>query len=171
VNVAVEMGKVRFGVEAVGGGAIPLEEGRYLPGPSGEKLDIQPVSVGNPHCVTFRDALSPDDLIRLGPFLTTHAAFPKGINVQLARVVGDGAVEILIWERGVGRTASSGTSACAVAAACVERGLLPPGKVRVGMEGGDFFVTVSPEGGVRLEGPVRPVMEGELTPEFQKTLL
>lgn len=171
VNVAVEMGRARFGVEAVGGGHFPLAEGRFLPDESGEMLDIQPVSVGNPHCVTFRDTLSQEDLVRLGPFLTAHPAFPKGINVQLARVAGKGAVEILIWERGVGRTASSGTSACAVAAACVERGLLSPGKIRVGMEGGDFFVTVSPESEVRLEGPVRPVMEGELTPEFQKTLL
>jgi len=171
VNVSVEMGRARFGMEAVRGESGDLDDGRYLAGPDGESLDVQPVSVGNPHCVTFRDALSQDDLIRLGPYLTGHAVFPRGINVQLARVAGPGAVEILIWERGVGRTTSSGTSACAVAAACVRRGLLEPGRIRVGMEGGDFWVTVAPEGEVRLEGPIRPVMEGELTPEFQKSLL
>jgi diaminopimelate epimerase len=171
VNVAVEMGLARFGMEAVGGKPDALGgSGRTLPGPDGEELDVQPVSIGNPHCVAFRGELAEEDLLRLGPFLTAHPVFPRGINVQLARVVGDGAVEILIWERGVGRTSSSGTSACAVAAACVRRGLLAPGKIRVGMEGGDFFVTVSPERAVRLEGPVRPVMEGELTPEFQKSL-
>ncbi|MGW8266398.1 MAG: diaminopimelate epimerase [Longimicrobiales bacterium] len=170
VNVAVEMGLARFGMEAVGGGADALGGGRFLPGPAGEDLDIQPVAVGNPHCVVFRGELRQDDLVRLGPFLTGHPVFPNGINVQFAQVVGEGAVEILIWERGVGRTSSSGTSACAVAAACVERGQLSPGKIRVGMEGGDFFVTVSLDGAVRLEGPVRPVLEGELTPEFQKSL-
>ena len=117
INVAVEMGKVRFGLEVVGGEEGGLEEGRFLSGPDGGKLDIQPVSVGNPHCVTFRESLSEDDLSRLGPFLTGHPAFPQGTNVQLARVVDEGRVEILIWERGVGRTSSSGTSACAVAAA------------------------------------------------------
>jgi diaminopimelate epimerase len=171
VNVAVEMGRVGFGMAAVGGDPGALEAGRYLVGPSGERLDVQPVSVGNPHCVNIREDISEEDLFRLGPYLTGHAVFPRGINVQLARVTGKGAVEMLIWERGVGRTSSSGTSACAVAAACVERGLLKPGKIRVGMEGGDFFVTVSEGRTVRLEGPVRPVMEGELTPEFQKSLL
>jgi len=170
VEVAVDMGRTRFGLEAVGGEEGGLEDGRFLPGPQRERFDVQPVSVGNPHCVTFREKLSEEDLLRLGPFLTAHPAFPDGINVQLAQVLGAGEVEILIWERGVGRTSSSGTSACAVAAACVERGFLSPGKIRVGMEGGDFFVTVSEDMTVRLEGPVRPVMEGELTPEFQKSL-
>jgi diaminopimelate epimerase len=179
INVAVEMGEVRFGLRAVGGeegdsaggSAGGLDEGRFLQGPDGEMLDLQPVSVGNPHCVCFRDSLSERDLNRLGPFLTGHPVFPQGANVQLARVVEAGKVEMLIWERGVGRTSSSGTSACAVAAACVERGKTPPGKIQLQMEGGDFFVTVSEEMTVRLEGPVQPIMEGELTPEIQKALL
>lgn len=171
VEVAVEMGHTGYGMAAVGGDPDLLPEGRYLPGPDGDTLDIQPVSVGNPHCVAFREVLSEGDLLELGPFLTSHPLFPNGVNVQLATPVGDGAVKILIWERGVGRTASSGTSACAVASACVKRGMLDPGKIRVEMEGGDFFVTVAESGSVRLEGPVRPVMEGELTVEFQKSLL
>ena len=48
---------------------------------------------------------------------------------------------------------------------------MPPGKIQLQMEGGDFFVTVSEERTVRLEGPVQPIMEGELTPEIQKALL
>ena len=171
INVAVEMGKVSFGLEAVGGEEGGLEEGRFLKGPDGEMLDLQPVSVGNPHCVCFRDSLSEGDLNQLGPFLTGHPVFPQGANVQLARVVEEGKVEMLIWERGVGRTSSSGTSSCAVAAACVERGKMPPGKIQLQMEGGDFFVTVSEERTVRLEGPVQPIMDGELTPEIQKVLL
>jgi diaminopimelate epimerase len=170
VNVAVDMGRVRFGVGVVGGEEGGLDEGRFLFGPDGERLDVQPVSVGNPHCVALRGELLEEDLLALGPFLTAHPVFPRGINVQLARVKNEGEVEILIWERGVGRTSSSGTSACAAAAACVERGLTPPGRIRVVMEGGDFFVTVSEEASVVLEGPVWPVMEGELTPEFQKAL-
>jgi len=111
INVAVEMGKVSYGLEAVGGKVGGLAEGRFLPGPDGETLDLQTVSVGNPHCVCFLDSLSEDDLLRLGPFLTAHPIFPQGANVQLAKVVGEGKVEMLIWERGVGRTSSSGTSA------------------------------------------------------------
>lgn len=171
INVAVEMGSAGFGLQAVGGEEGGLKGGRFLPAPRGETLDIQPVSVGNPHCVAFRDSLSEEDLLYLGPFLTAHPVFPRGANVQLARVLEEGRVEILIWERGVGRTTSSGTSACAVAAACVHRGFMAPGKIRVQMEGGDFFVTVPEDGAVRLEGPVQPVMDGEMTPELQKALL
>ncbi len=171
VDVAVDMGSVRFGMEAVGGAKEALDEGRFLPGPHGEALDLQPVSVGNPHCVALRESLSQEDLGMLGPFLTGHKVFPRGVNVQLAHPRGEDRVEILIWERGVGRTTSSGTSACAAASACVRRGVLPPGRIQVVMEGGDFFVTVSEDWTVRLQGPVHPVLEGELSPEFQKTLL
>lgn len=171
INVAVDMGAAGFGLGSVGGEEGDLEDGRLLPGPLGKPVDIQPVSVGNPHCVAFRDSLSEEDLLNLGPFLTGHAVFPQGTNVQLARVLEEGKVEILIWERGVGRTTSSGTSACAVAAACVHRGYMAPGKIQVRMEGGDFFVTVSEDESVRLEGPVQPVMDGEMTPELQKALL
>jgi len=171
VDVAVNMGIAGFGLDAVGGKTGGLQEQRYLRGPGGEKLDVQPVSIGNPHCVVFLPDLSEDQLLDLGPFLTSHPVFPQGTNVQLARVLGEGRVEILIWERGVGRTTSSGTSACAVAAACVYRGLMTPGAIEIRMEGGVFTVKVSEDRTVRLEGPVQPVMEGELTPELQKVLL
>lgn len=170
LNIAVEMGVARFGVEAVGG--VPtafLGEGT-LNGPDGEALDMRLVSIGNPHCVVFRRSLREEDLVGLGPFLTSNPAFPRGINVQLAHPRGDREVEILIWERGVGRTASSGTSACAVASACVQAGALQPGRIRVGMEGGEFTVTVSPGFEVRLEGPVIPIATGRLTGEMLEGL-
>jgi len=130
-------------MEAVGGVGPDSMPDLNVEGPDGSDLSVCPVSVGNPHCVVFRPRLQEEELLGLGPFLTKNPAFPKGVNVQLAEVRSSGDVQILIWERGVGRTASSGTSACAVAAAGVRKGLLQPGKIRVGMEGGDFFVTVS----------------------------
>ena len=72
------------------------------------------VDVGNPHAVVEGD---PADLPRIGPLLETHERFPQRTNVQVARRLGDGAIEARVWERGVGETASSGTSAVAVAAA------------------------------------------------------
>ena len=163
LGVAVAMGRARMGGEAVGWRPADLQEEEELEGPGGEVLDVQPVSTGNPHCVVFREVLEEADLRSLGPFLTAHPVFPRGVNVQLARVGGEGRVEILIWERGVGRTTASGTSACASAAAAVHRGLLEPGRIQVAMEGGSFHVTVSRELDLRLEGPVGPVMTGDLT--------
>jgi len=54
---------------------------------------------------------------RLGRALEHHEAFPEGTNVEFASVEAPGRVRILIWERGVGPTSSSGTGACAAAVA------------------------------------------------------
>lgn len=77
-------------------------------------LNVTRVSVGNPHAVVEGD---PGDLPRIGRLLETHPAFPERTNVQVARVDGPNAATARVWERGVGETASSGTSAVAVAAA------------------------------------------------------
>lgn len=170
LQVRVEMGEASFEPQAVGW--MPENTGAdgVLVAPGGERLDVIPVSMGNPHCVVFRETLGEMDLESLGPFLTGHPAFANGTNVQLARPEAGGRVSILIWERGVGRTSSSGTSACAAAAACVKRGLLPPGAVEVVMEGGSFIVTVSRGLDVRLEGPVQPLMRGTISSELLSEL-
>jgi diaminopimelate epimerase len=55
----------------------------------------------------------------LGRALSTHPMFPAGTNVEFVQVEAPDRIRILIWERGVGPTSSSGTgsSASAVAAA------------------------------------------------------
>src|SRR5699024_10887000 len=77
------------------------------------------LSVGNPQCVILGTLPDENRFNRLGPALSTHAMFPAGTNVEFAQVERADRVRILIWERGVGPTTSSGTgsSASAVAAA------------------------------------------------------
>jgi len=84
----------------------------------GEAIRATVLSMGNPHCVVFGD-LSDTRLRRIGQGLATHAAFPEGTNVELACLEGADCVRILIWERGVGPTASSGTGTCAAAVAAM----------------------------------------------------
>jgi len=128
---------------------------------------IQTVSVGNPHAVVFSEAPSAEALQLLGPRIATHPAFAQGTNVQLAwPVAGERAVDALVWERGVGHTLASGTSACAVAVAAVHTGRLTPGEVEVRMEGGTLRVSVSKSLEVVLRGPVQEVSTGELTDAF-----
>jgi diaminopimelate epimerase len=58
--------------------------------------------------------------------------------------VGDGEIEARVWERGVGETASSGSSAVAVAAALGLRPatvLFPGGALAVRFEGRRAFLT------------------------------
>lgn len=84
----------------------------------GEEIRATVLSMGNPHCVVFGE-LSHARLQRIGPGLGTHTAFLEGTNVELARLEGADRLRILIWERGVGPTASSGTGTCAAAVAAM----------------------------------------------------
>jgi diaminopimelate epimerase len=85
----------------------------------GETLTASVLSVGNPQCVILGPLPDEKRFRAFGPALSTHAMFPAGTNVEFAHVEARDRVRILIWERGVGPTTSSGTgsSASAVAAA------------------------------------------------------
>ena len=86
-----------------------------------EKLDAIVMRVGNPQCVVLGPATE-ERLAKYGLALATHPFFPAGTNVEFAEVVGPAAVRILIWERGVGPTESSGTGTCAAAVAAAAFG-------------------------------------------------
>ena len=88
----------------------------------GEQLSVIVLSVGNPQCIVLTDRLDETRIARIGPLLATHAAFPKGTNVELVQVEQPDRARILIWERGVGPTTASGTGACASAVAAAEYG-------------------------------------------------
>ena len=127
-----------------------LGEVRVGPEESVDGVDLVPVDVGNPHAVVIGD---PDDLPALGPRLETHSRFPNRTNVQVARVDAPGEVTARVWERGVGETSASGTSAIAVAAATHREG-----DVVVHFPGGDLHVRL--EGGrAYLRGRAAPVDE------------
>jgi diaminopimelate epimerase len=81
---------------------------------AGEQVEAGALMVGNPQCVVL-GPLDEARLARLGPALQHHPEFPEGVNVELAEVPAPGQVRILIWERGVGPTLSSGTGSCASA--------------------------------------------------------
>jgi diaminopimelate epimerase len=111
-------------------------------------IEVVPVSVGNPHAVVRGD---PGQIGRIGPLLETHSRFPDRTNVQVAHVDAPGEVTARVWERGVGETASSGTSAVAVAAATHGEGT-----VVVHFPGGDLTVRLA-AGRATLIGPVERV--------------
>jgi diaminopimelate epimerase len=111
-------------------------------------IRFTPVDVGNPHAVIVGD---PDDLPSIGPRLETHPRFPNRTNVQIARVDGPGLVTARVWERGVGETAASGTSAVAVAAATHA-----DGDVTVRFPGGELLVRLA-AGRASLVGPAAPL--------------
>jgi diaminopimelate epimerase len=124
-------------------GAVEVYERERVAG-----LDVTSVSVGNPHAVVVGD---PADLPLIGPLLETHPRFPNRTNVQVVRVDGPGEVTARVWERGVGETIASGSSAVAVAAATHAEG-----DVLVHFPGGDLRVRLH-DGRATLTGPAEPV--------------
>ena len=130
------------------------------------------VSVGNPHCVLFRDRgerWTAEEARSLGPLLERHRIFPRRCNVQFAVPTGPHSLFIRIWERGAGETQASGTSACAVACAAVRLALVSS-QVKIDAPGGSLQAAVTDDFDVTLTGPVAEVARGRLSLPFLRML-
>ena len=89
---------------------------------AGEPLQLAALSLGNPHCVVIGPLPDQTRFQRLGAALARHEMFPEGTNVEFVDVEAPDRVRILIWERGVGPTSSSGTGSCAALVAAAAYG-------------------------------------------------
>jgi diaminopimelate epimerase len=130
----------------------------------GRVIRFARISAGNPHAITF-EHYGPSEIDVIGPAVATHSSFPEGTNVEFARLLDDGSIDLAVWERGVGRTLACGTGASAtVGAACLSRQRsfdefvevrLPGGPLRIRVRKGTLAAT--------MRGPARLVFEGEVT--------
>jgi diaminopimelate epimerase len=126
---------------------------------NGEAYKVTCLSVGNPHCVTFVDAVDDFPVQRVGPKIENHRLFPKRTNVEFAQILSENKVKVRVWERGCGETLACGTGACAtVVAGNLLRKL--GSKVRVHLLGGDLEVEYAER--LFLNGPAEKVFEGTL---------
>lgn len=135
----------------------------------GAELEVTQVSLGNPHCVVIVPDLARIDAHTLGPRIERHPAFPARTNVQFAQAVSRRELRALIWERGAGYTLASGSSACAVAAACHRAGLSDR-EVTVTMPGGSLAIALGADWTVRMRGPVEEISSGDLSPELLRLI-
>ncbi len=174
------LGQPAFGPSAVG--AEPMDEGRLgfshvsaLAAINPQWTHSQFVRVGNPHCVTLVEHAGalPDNqsMHQRGLFESLQAiAFAPphgrghpcvaGVNLQWAARASGNRVIARVFERGEGPTASSGTSASAVACAAWRAGWIEAGEVAVVMPGGTAPVRLQTKGeillSVSLFGTARP---------------
>ena len=165
-HVTVEMGRATFRADEIpvntaNKGEV-VEEHLVL---SQGKFHFTAVSVGNPHCVIFFDELREGLIRELGPEIENHPVFPNRTNVQFAQVISPDSVRILIWERGAGYTLASGSSSCAVAAACVKSDLTNR-KLRVLMPGGHLDINVGEDWSITMRGEVEEVFSGILSDDL-----
>jgi len=116
---------------------------------AGEPLDLVVMTFGNPQCVVLGPLPDEVRFERLGPALERHDLFPERTNVEFAQVESPGSVRILIWERGVGPTLSSGTGSCAALIAAASFGgasrdaevVAPGGRQRVEWREDSVYLT------------------------------
>jgi diaminopimelate epimerase len=149
-EVRIRVGSREVTARMLEGGAVEQSLGEFAVHPREvvDGIEVTPVSVGNPHAVVVGD---PGEIGRIGPLLETHRRFPGRTNVQVVRVDAPGELTARVWERGVGETPSSGTSAVAVAAATQRLGA-----VLVHFPGGDLLVRLDGKR-ASVTGPVERV--------------
>src|SRR3954447_26363135 len=142
----VHVGPLTVEVRRVGEGEYQSDMGavEVFPPEQVAGYDLTRVIVGNPHAVVAGD---PNDIATIGAVLETHPHFPNRTNVQVVRIDGPGEVTARVWERGVGETSASGSSAVAIAAATHG-----DGDVLVHFPGGDLRVRLQ-DGRALLTGP------------------
>ncbi|HEX6277166.1 MAG TPA: diaminopimelate epimerase [Polyangiaceae bacterium] len=128
----------------------------------GEEHAFTLVSMGNPHAVVFDLDIDSAEIDRLGPALSD--ATTGGTNVEAVTSRGGLEFDVLVWERGVGRTFACGTGAAAVAVAAAATGRAPLGeRVEVRLPGGSLWITVAKGSfDVTLTGPARRVFAGKV---------
>ena len=101
---------------------------------------VMSINVGNPHCVLLVKEI-PQNWQEIGSKIEnmTHI-FPHKTNVEFVRELGNNAFEVLVWERGAGRTFACGTGACGVAFAMVKNGLADSKHpIEIYMEGSKIY--------------------------------
>ncbi len=170
LDIVADMGPADFRGEAAGfAPSAGVALGHRL-SVGDEVLSVNPLSLGNPHCVVFVEELRREEFLRRGPLLATHPAFPAGTNVQFARTLAPDRLAAWIWERGAGETLASGSSACAVAATAVRLGLARAGEITIAMPGGEALVRVSDDYQLRLRAPAQIVFQCEVEPTLVASL-
>ncbi|MCC7541361.1 MAG: diaminopimelate epimerase [Deltaproteobacteria bacterium] len=136
---------------------VPLDVGA-------RRVRVTCCALGNPHATTF-DPIDAGERAALGPAIELHPVFPARVNVGFATALDRGAaIDLTVWERGVGFTQACGTGACAAAIAAVRTGRSAPDRpIVVHLPGGDLTITVAADlARVLMRGPARHVYSGDV---------
>ena len=127
----------------------------------GEKLTLNCVSVGNPHCIVFRDDIDSVNINDFGDMIRNSELLPEYINTGVARLIDKNTIKLRCYERAVnGESLSCGASAAACVVVATELGMCKKGEdITVKMPGGDLVITYTDET-ILVNGDTQKVYEG-----------
>jgi len=169
VTIQVSMGIPKFAAQDI---PVIIEEGgrrlvdiksmlSYTVTIDDRELDLNFVSIGNPHAVYLcQQPVSDFPLSQIGPKVEHLSIFPNRINFEVANIVNPKQIKARVWERGAGETLACGSGACAVAVAAQLRGHID-NKVEVKLPGGILGVEWDGVGEIFLSAPAEIVFTGE----------
>ena len=127
----------------------------------GRALQFIPVSMGNPHAVTFDEPAQGDIFYELGPAFETHEAFPERANIEFVSLVAPDHLRVRVWERGSGETMACGSGACAVLAAAASEGVTSRAAL-ISLPGGNLHIEWRDDGHIYMTGPAAYAFRGEV---------
>lgn len=150
------------GVDMGRGVAVGQHVSRY----AGVDVVFAQVSMGNPHAIVFGCEYGVGDIDVFGA--QVNAEVPGGTNVEFAQQRGPRSIDLVVFERGVGRTLACGTGACATVVAAALAGQSPfDTPVEVRLPGGPLEISVAREDlAVHMRGPARLVFSGRMQGGF-----
>ena len=124
-------------------------------------VDINVISMGNPHAVIKIDDFNQCDIKQISESLQNSPQFPKSVNVGFLKTIDKNTIRLKVYERGSGLTLACGTGACAAAVIAIgQKWVTNP--VCVEMDGGQLIINWHDQKDVILMGPAQIVFEGEI---------
>lgn len=158
---------VNMGVPKFQPNQIPLlaetQKTDYILEVEGKTIHFGAVSMGNPHAVLQVEQLDRAPVHILGPVLEQHALFPERANIGFMQIDNQHAIQLRVYERGVGETVACGSGACAAAVIGIKQQLLTT-PVTVTLPGGRLVIDWQGEGQpVMMTGTATTVFEGTIT--------
>ena len=120
-----------------------------------------PVSMGNPHAITFIKELDTFDIDKYGKIVESDSHFPNKTNVEFIEIIDKNNIKMRVYERGTGETLACGTGASASVVAAYLNNLTDR-TVNVKLLGGSLNINYNEDGHVYMTGEATTVFNGEI---------
>lgn len=122
-------------------------------------FNVTSLLLGVPHTIIFVDNVADFDLLKYGPVLEKHPAYPRKTNVSFVEVINNEEMKYRVWERGAGLTLACGTGACSALVAAVLNNKTGR-KAKIHLPGGDLVIEWAENNHVYMTGPAKASFSG-----------